>query len=168
MTKKFYLKPINHIDEVIKSCAKPRLVERLFSRTRGDHIEFISTDYLLSLANPAPKRHTNNLNGRTVNMSELWLEMLQQGMRDPLILRISAESKTIRLETGNQRVYLFKQRGITMIPTVLQIETTPVGSTANGFHLYDFNRVMVNQKSLKQAIRNNTRLCKPSKILMSA
>lgn len=120
------------------------LFERsLFARTFshpvvGHHVEWVPTRWLAAIANPRPHASTD-LGGlgsdERVSLDEVFEHMLRHGMRDPFIVGVGRVTRTIRLETGNQRIVCMTERGIERVPAVAYVGDTAVTSIANGTHL---------------------------------
>jgi len=79
-----------------------------------------------------------------VTMPELRNVLLEQGLRDPLILRISTNGQrgTIRLEEGNHRIQVLRVFN-THVPLVIELADTAVGHIGNGTHLYSLDMTLV-------------------------
>lgn len=119
------------------------LAERLFARTlehpewRG-LIAWAPTDWVVPLANPEPLESTNTagadgLPDRCVDLETLFQGMVENGMRDPLVLGIGLNGH-IRLETGNQRVRCFLKYRVELVPIVGYVNDTAVTHLENGQH----------------------------------
>ena len=116
----------------------------IFRHINNPSAGLVPTEFLINFSNPLPKNQTDNLNNEIVDVADLWKELVNIGMRHPLNLRICLEKNTVRLETGNQRIRLFKKYKIPYIPTIIEIAKTPIGNPGNGLQLYpllerDFN-----------------------------
>ena len=59
--------------------------------------------------------------GTVVDLEVLWRDLLEEGMYEPLIMRVGLKNKKFRLESGNHRIQLFHKYGIPMIPVTVQV-----------------------------------------------
>jgi hypothetical protein len=71
---------------------------------------------------------------RRVDLDELFESMCRYGMRDPLVLGIGTQSKKIRLETGNQRIYCLQNHGVPFVPVIAYVSETAITNPDNGAH----------------------------------
>jgi hypothetical protein len=120
------------------------LTQQLFTRTLdhpelGHIITWLPTAWLLARANPNPLSYTNTagadgLPDRNVDMRALFQNLLEQGMRDPLLVGIGLNNGYVRLETGNQRIRCFSEHGVDFVPAVGFVNDTAVTYEANGLH----------------------------------
>lgn len=119
------------------------LARRLFTRTLqhpewGDLVAWAPTSWLITLANPDPLTETttsgaDGLPDRRVDLTTLFQSMLDDGMRDPLVLGIGLDHQT-RLETGNQRIRCLLEHGIEFTPVIGYVNDTSITHLANGKH----------------------------------
>lgn len=106
----------------------------------GKHVEWVNLDFILRIANPEPKSHTDLGNWSAgaesplVNYDALLADILARGMRDPLILGIGSRTSMMRLETGNQRVRALAQAGVQSVPVVGLYSEYQVTNSGNGSH----------------------------------
>lgn len=54
-------------------------------------------------------------------LDELWENILQDGLHDPLIMRVGVHSNTFRLEAGNHRIQVLHAHGVERIPLTVQV-----------------------------------------------
>lgn len=69
-----------------------------------------------------------------VTMDQLWNDLLINGMRNPFILGVC---RTCRLEAGNHRIGLFKNKGIFFVPTVVLVGDFSITHIGNGTHTFN-------------------------------
>ena len=119
----------------------------------------VPTHFLLQFANPLPQAQTDNLDNHSVPADQLWEEMKAIGMRNPLILRICLKAKTVRLETGNQRISLFEKHGIEAVPTVIELVSTPIGDKLNGLQIYTLRE---EHFRIEHLYNSKSQICHPS------
>lgn len=134
------------------------LATQLFTRTLEhpkwhDLIAWAPTAWLVTLANPEPLATTttdgaDGLPDRRVTLAALFQSMLQDGMRDPLLLGIG-QNHQVRLEAGNQRIRCFEQHDIEFAPVIGYVNTTAITNQANGKHTglqMEMNEVLLLEK----------------------
>ena len=61
------------------------------------------------------------LNGDLVTLEALWKNLQEEGMHNPLIMRVGLSDKRMRLESGNHRIQLFHAHGVPQIPVTVQL-----------------------------------------------
>lgn len=64
---------------------------------------------------------TDRGDGTIVDLYALWEDIRNEGLRDPLIMRVGLKNKKFRLEAGNHRIQILRQHGVTTIPLTVQI-----------------------------------------------
>lgn len=103
-------------------------------------IELLPVDWVASLG--ATKNGTEKTdlglwqNEELVTMEQLWSDLLINGMRDPFILGVGRVCRTCRLEAGNHRIGLFKNKGILLVPTVVLVGDSSITHIGNGTHTF--------------------------------
>lgn len=104
----------------------------------GNMIEWAPTEWVWELSNPSVDEKTDLgtwIEGSAlVTLDELYNNMLQNGMRDPLILGIGRVSRRVRLESGNHRINLFREKGFSHVPVICYIGDEAITHTGNGTH----------------------------------
>ena len=78
-----------------------------------------------------------------IDLNSLWKDICDNGLNDPLIMRIGLINRKFRLEAGNHRIQVFYKNNIEMIPVTVQIQDY-CGPEANNLmtdaqHNFDFN-----------------------------
>lgn len=84
-------------------------------------IELVSTDWIWEYWGFDVTPMTNLKDGTIVGLDELWENILEEGLHDPLIMRVGIKNKKMRLEAGNHRIQLFHKHNIKMIPVAVQV-----------------------------------------------
>lgn len=84
-------------------------------------VEFVPTDWVWNYWGRDVSPKTNLKDGTLVEMDVLWENLIKEGMRDPLIMRVGLKNQKFRLESGNHRIQLFHKHGIKMIPVTVQV-----------------------------------------------
>ena len=113
-----------------------------------DCVQWVPVDVLLSLSNPRPSSSTDlgDASGRLFAMDEVWRSLVEEGMRDPLVLSFSRsrldngdlpKTMKVRLEAGNHRVRLAKSHGITHLPAVGIGSANAILNKGNGLHVFE-------------------------------
>lgn len=99
--------------------------------------ELIPVRLAAALRNPKPAPTTNLEDGTLVDMPKLWADICQNGLRDPVILRIGLESRTWRLDVGNHRILVLAAHGVRVVPAVCVLGRHCIGEPGNGLHSFD-------------------------------
>lgn len=116
----------------------------LFNKTlehplMGGLVEFAPIDFLIEMSNPQFKTETDTglwHSPERLDFEALYQNMLTHGMRDAHLIGVGLEDRRIRLETGNQRVRLFKQAGYTHLPVVAYVKDgSCITHPGNGVHV---------------------------------
>lgn len=115
---------------------------KLFTKTLnhpflGRFVEFLHVDFITKMSNPDFQEATDNgdwANPQTLTLDNLFQDILDKGMRDPLFVGIGLKNSMMRLETGNQRVQMFKRKGVMYLPVVAYVGEGQVSHTGNGIH----------------------------------
>ena len=102
----------------------------------SQQVELISVDLLLNFCNPSPTTETDLYNGEVCDQEIVWENILEEGMYEPLMLRINPYLSEIRLESGNHRVRLAKKYGVTHLPVASFITHRTVFHSGNGHHVF--------------------------------
>lgn len=63
------------------------------------------------------------MDGTLIDLEGLWANICEEGLHDPLIMRVGLKNKKFRLEAGNHRIQVFHQHGIPMIPMTVQVRS---------------------------------------------
>ena len=71
-----------------------------------------------------------------LDMVELGRDVDRNGVKDPVVIWVNILEITIRLDSGNHRVYMMRLTGWTHLPCVCRISNRSVGDPANGHHFY--------------------------------
>ena len=61
------------------------------------------------------------MDGTIVSLDGLWQNIKDEGLYNPLIMRVGLKNKKFRLEAGNHRIQIFHEHGIKMIPVTVQV-----------------------------------------------
>lgn len=113
-------------------------------------VEEISTQFLKKICNPDAKPFTDDLDGYIKAQSVIFDSIEKNGMRDPLLIVISLNHKTIRLEAGNHRIDEAISRGYTHLPVATLVIEDHYLKEGNGTHYFpaeniiDFDKLIPN------------------------
>lgn len=122
--------------------------------------EYLSVEFLQQFSNPKPLDYTDDLNGDRISLPDLWNELISEGMQHPFLLRLCKEPLSLRLETGNQRISIFAEKGISWVPCELEIAPSPIGNLGNGSHV-----VAIDHSFLSLAPKDELGVYDPSRFL---
>ncbi|MFT7644577.1 MAG: hypothetical protein ACI9BF_000226 [Candidatus Paceibacteria bacterium] len=62
------------------------------------------------------------MDGTMVNLDTLWKNILEEGLRDPLTMRVGLKNKKFRLEAGNHRIQVLYAHKVQHVPVTVQIK----------------------------------------------
>jgi len=98
--------------------------------TMQNKVEEISIRKLLQYA-ALPPTETSIL-----DMVEMGRDVDRNGVRDPIVIWVNVIDRTIRLDSGNHRVYMMPLMGWSRLPCVCRISNRSVGDPSNGTHWF--------------------------------
>ena len=84
-------------------------------------IELVPTDWVWKFWGTDVTPITKLIAGTPADMEALWKNILDEGLHDPLIMRVGVRNKKMRLEAGNHRIQMFHKYGVDMIPVTVQL-----------------------------------------------
>ncbi len=84
-------------------------------------IELIPTDWVWKYWGTDVSPMADLKDGTPADMDTLWKNILDEGLHDPLIMRVGIQNKKMRLEAGNHRIQLFHKYKTKMIPVTVQM-----------------------------------------------
>jgi hypothetical protein len=75
-------------------------------------------------------------------LEAVWRSICEQGMRDPLVIAIGLqpELSTVRLESGNHRIWPARKAGLTHLPVIGMASSRSILNEGNGMHTFPFDR----------------------------
>lgn len=109
-------------------------------------VEEVHIDFLLQIANKNNQPYTDDLDGLIKTQAEVFNNIEKDGMRDPLLIVISRLHKTIRLESGNHRIFEAAKKGYTHLPTATIVINDKWLNEGNGRHVFDAKEIINFQK----------------------
>jgi len=90
--------------------------------TKQGVVELVPTKWLYTLYGPDVTPQADLMDGTLVDLETLWENVLQDGLHEPLIIRVGKTNKKFRLESGNHRIQVFFQHGVEYTPATVQIQ----------------------------------------------
>lgn len=110
--------------------------------TKQGVVELIPTSWLFARYGTDVTPVADLMDGTLVDLETLWENILQDGLHEPLIIRVGKENKKFRLESGNHRIQVFFQHGVGYTPATVQIQNQcgPHADNVmtNAHHNFDF------------------------------
>lgn len=123
-------------------------------------VELIPTEWVWQFRGTDVSEHAELKNGTPCSLKDLWRNIQQEGLFDPLIMRVGLQSNTMRLEAGNHRIQIFHEHQIKEIPVTVQVMWECGPHTENvlntGTHIFDATHKLLPIK--------NTGFFKPSDV----
>lgn len=120
--------------------------------TKEGLVELVPTDWLFKFRGPDVTPATDLKNGAIVDVENLWENIKQEGLYDPLIIRVGIKNRKFRLEAGNHRIQVLKKYGVEYTPATVQVQDNCGPQMDNvmtdASHNFDFNED-INVSSLK-------------------
>lgn len=105
-------------------------------------IELVPTEWVWKYYGKDVSEKVDLLDGTIVDMNGLWKNICEEGLYNPLIIRVGKDNKKFRLESGNHRIQLFHDKNIKMVPVTVEIkdECGPhlKDVMTDGTHNFDF------------------------------
>lgn len=111
--------------------------------------ELLSVDFLLRFCNPNPTEETDLCDGTICHQEKVWKNILEEGMQEPLMLRINPNEKEIRLESGNHRVRLAKKYNISHLPVATFITNRTIFHKGNGPHIFELSEKFLHKHMIR-------------------
>lgn len=84
-------------------------------------IELVPTSWVWDYWGRDVSPHTGLMDGTTVTLEQLWHNIIEEGLYNPLIMRVGLKNKKFRLEAGNHRIQLFHIHNVTKLPLTVQV-----------------------------------------------
>ncbi len=92
--------------------------------TLAGHVELVPTTWLYQYRGTDVTPGVDLKDGTIVDMETLWKNIQQDGLHDPVIIRVGRENKKFRLEAGNHRIQVFMKYGVAHTPATVQVQDT--------------------------------------------
>jgi hypothetical protein len=84
-------------------------------------IELVPTDWVWKYRGTDVSPGADLVDGTPATMEELWENILEVGLCDPLIMRVGLRNNKFRLESGNHRIQIFHAHGVPVVPLTVEI-----------------------------------------------
>jgi len=84
-------------------------------------IELVPTEWVWQYYGPDVSPLADLKDGTLVDLEGLWRNICDEGLHDPLIMRVGIQNKKFRLEAGNHRIQVFRAHGISEVPVTVQL-----------------------------------------------
>lgn len=84
-------------------------------------IELVPTEWVWKYFGTDVSPEADLMDGTIVTMDELWDNILEFGLFNPLVMRVGIKNGMFRLEAGNHRIQVFHRHGISPIPVTVQV-----------------------------------------------
>jgi len=85
-----------------------------------------------------------------LDLVELGRDVDANGVKDPILIWVNVVDGTIRLDSGNHRVYMMPLMGWTHLPCVVRVSDTSIGDPANGRHFYHSSDILITAEGFEQ------------------
>lgn len=85
-------------------------------------IELVPTDWVWQYRGQDVSPNTDLMDGSEADLDELWKDICEKGLYEPLIMRVGIKNKKFRLESGNHRIKLFHEHHVPQVPLIVQIQ----------------------------------------------
>jgi hypothetical protein len=85
-----------------------------------------------------------------LDMVEMGRDVDRNGVRDPVVIWVNIIERTVRLDSGNHRVYMMPLMGWTHLPCVVMVSDRSVGDPANGHHFYPCDDILLDAQGFQQ------------------
>ncbi|MDF1795113.1 MAG: hypothetical protein P1U63_01110 [Coxiellaceae bacterium] len=77
---------------------------------------------------------------------DLIKDIEQNGLVDPVVIGVGIWSRRIRLDTGNHRIYLCPEMGITHLPTIARVWNYCAFENGNGDHSFPCDHIALDKQ----------------------
>jgi len=85
-----------------------------------------------------------------LDMVELGRDVDRNGVKDPILIWVNVVDGTIRLDSGNHRVYMMPLMGWTHLPCIVRVSDTSIGDPANGDHYYHSSDIRISAEGFTE------------------
>lgn len=84
-------------------------------------VELVSTAWLWKYRGADVSPQADLVDGSLVDLDGLWQDIVNNGMQNPMIIRVGTKNKKFRLEAGNHRVQVLYHNNVLFAPATVQI-----------------------------------------------
>jgi len=85
-------------------------------------IELVPTEWVWKYWGRDVSPQADLMDGTIVTLDALWKDMLEEGLFNPLVMRVGLNTNKFRLEAGNHRIQVLHEHGIGMIPVTVEVQ----------------------------------------------
>ena len=84
-------------------------------------VELVPTSWIWNYWGRDVSPEADLMDGTVVNLDGLWENIKNEGLHNPLIMRVGLKNKKFRLEAGNHRIQVLHNNGVEFIPLTVQV-----------------------------------------------
>jgi hypothetical protein len=110
--------------------------------TKQGVVELVPTEWLYTYRGQDVTPETETKDGTIVTVDTLWENIKNEGLHDPVIIRVGKDNQKFRLETGNHRIQVLYKHKVPFTPATVQIQSICGHDAQNamntGTHNFDF------------------------------
>lgn len=117
--------------------------------SKSGYVYHTDINLIHSIANPKATDYTDLLDSRIVHQEIVWENIEKEGMQEPLLIVIGYDKQTIRLESGNHRIKVAKDKGYTHLPVAFFVFKESVFNSINGDHFFNAKEIIEFKKLIK-------------------
>ncbi|MFA6295400.1 MAG: ParB N-terminal domain-containing protein [Candidatus Paceibacterota bacterium] len=85
-------------------------------------VELVPTEWVWKYWGRDVSPKTTLVDGTEVDLSALWKNIYEEGLHEPLVIRVGVKNKKFRLEAGNHRIQVLHDNNVEMIPVTVQVQ----------------------------------------------
>ncbi len=103
-------------------------------------VGLLPTEFVYALRGTDVSPTTTLQDGTRVDLEALWVHLVDEGLQEPLMIRVGRNNQSYRLEAGNHRIQVLHAHGVSFVPVTIEVvdECTPHSATSHndGNHLF--------------------------------
>jgi len=126
---------------------------------------YVKTNFLYNIRYKNANKKGESYSGEECDFEYLYENIQKNGMVEPFVVSIGKDL-SIRLETGNHRIQIFKNKNIEYIPCVFVFNKTSIINLGNGNHSYFLKNVLNEDFIKKLEVNNNLIFFEPKDIFI--
>ena len=85
-------------------------------------IELVPTEWVWKYWGRDVSPKTTLMDGTEVDLDALWKNICEEGLHEPLVMRVGIKNKKFRLEAGNHRIQVLHDNKVEMIPVTVEVQ----------------------------------------------
>ncbi len=89
--------------------------------TKQGVVELVPTEWLYKIYGTDVTPVADLKDGTLVGLDELWKNLQEEGLYDPVLIRVGIKNKKYRLEAGNHRIQVLYKNNIEYTPATVQV-----------------------------------------------